>query len=138
MFPEPALTALDLARAVRRSKKAIIELRWFAKELLAFQTLATKWHNTLCADWMDGDIPTDFATLVRVGQGLVDWGDETTKLVSQLRSKRKTDWAKFVTEPFQQRHLVSGMLYWFGCPSTSEEPDGLCGMCPPMHLDVAY
>ncbi|EUC55951.1 hypothetical protein RSOL_146420, partial [Rhizoctonia solani AG-3 Rhs1AP] len=91
----------------------------------SFQTHAAKWYNDLKGSWLYGDLPSDLPTLVRTVQGLIDWGDNTVTMATMLRSKRQVFWEKHVTTLFEPRHMVSGMRYRFGSPSTKEEPEGL-------------
>ncbi|KAF8594563.1 hypothetical protein BDV93DRAFT_565272 [Ceratobasidium sp. AG-I] len=124
-FPDSGLTALGFAKRLSKSKALLIELRWTFKELVAFHDLATKWHDML-GGWMGSSTPTDLNELVRVAQGLTDWTDEATALVSDLRSKRRSVWRKCCpAAPFDKRCGTSGMSFRFGSPSLSEEPEGL-------------
>lgn len=127
VFPDPKFTPADVTAAVAHSRKGMAELSWTIKELMEFQALATKWYRALQDEQVDRELPTCTSVLVKLVQGLVDWTDDATELASRLRSKRKTIWARIVGTPFEQRHLISGMLYRFGCPHANEEPKGLRG-----------
>ncbi|CAE6525433.1 unnamed protein product [Rhizoctonia solani] len=111
--------------AIRSANKAAVELQWTFNELCALQRLATKWYNNLRGNWLYGEIPADLSTLVGIVQGLLNWADETTDLVTQLRSDRKVVWETHVDGPFEPKQAESEILYWFGCPSVVEEPVGL-------------
>ncbi|KEP46672.1 hypothetical protein V565_186640 [Rhizoctonia solani 123E] len=125
IFPDPNVGPMELGVAVRGLNKAAAEVRWTFKELRSFQTHAAKWYNDLKGSWLYGDLPSDLPTLVRTVQGLIDWGDNTVTMATMLRSKRQVFWEKHVTTLFEPRHMVSGMRYRFGSPSTKEEPEGL-------------
>ncbi|KAF8602461.1 hypothetical protein BDV93DRAFT_557460 [Ceratobasidium sp. AG-I] len=125
IFPDPNLTAVDVAKAITHSKKRVTELRWTIQELMEFQMLATKWHAELQLARVDWELPTQTHKLIKLTQGFTDWADDAKELALHLRSKRRTAWAKVLDSPLEQRHLVSGMWYRFGCPHVREEPKGL-------------
>ncbi|CAE6445825.1 unnamed protein product [Rhizoctonia solani] len=127
VFPDPNVGPMELGVAVRRLNKAAAEVRWTRKELRPFQMHAAKWHNELQGIWIYGGPPSDLLTLVWIVKGLIDWGDNTVAMAMTLRSKRKIFWEKYITGPFEPRHMVLGMRYRFGSLSTNEEPKGLRG-----------
>ncbi|CAE6387713.1 unnamed protein product [Rhizoctonia solani] len=125
VFPDSDVGPTEVADAVRSANEAIVELQWTFDEFHAFQQLATKWYNNLQGNWLYDKIQFDWPTLIQIVQGLLDWADETTELITRLWLDRELAWGKHVGGPFEPKHTESGMLYRFGCPSVMEEPAGL-------------
>ncbi|KAG8756593.1 hypothetical protein FRC11_005195 [Ceratobasidium sp. 423] len=125
VFPDPNVGPMELAQAVQSLNKAVAKAQWTFKELWAFQAHASKWYNNLQGNWLFSDVPTDLPTLVHVVKGLIHWSNETMGMIKALQTKHKAFWEKHVILPFELKHTVLGMKYRFGCPSVTDEPDGL-------------